>query len=43
MEFFGGAIELALDAAKEMDRGNRALSWILENRPEPVYNVLQDP
>ncbi|KAI9704717.1 MAG: hypothetical protein M1836_006497 [Candelina mexicana] len=37
MEFYAGAIQLALSVAKESDRGNRALSWITDGRPE------QDP
>lgn len=36
MQFFAGAIQLALDVAQESDRGNRALSWIQDGRPEPV-------
>ncbi|KAA6414467.1 MAG: non-repetitive nucleoporin [Lasallia pustulata] len=36
-QFYAGAIELALKVAQEGDRGNRALSWIQEGRPE------QDP
>ena len=32
MDFYAGAIELALNVAKETDRGNRALSWIQEGR-----------
>ncbi|MCJ1390312.1 hypothetical protein MMC18_003170 [Xylographa bjoerkii] len=34
MEFFAGAIQLALSVAKESDRGDSALSWIQEGRPE---------
>jgi nuclear pore complex protein Nup155 len=34
MQFFAGAIELALDVAKESDRGNRALSWVSDGKPE---------
>ena len=41
MQFFAGAIQLALCVAQEMDRGNRALSWIQEGRPEQV-NCLSD-
>ena len=37
MQFFAGAIQLALDVAQESDRGNRALSWIQDGRPEPVF------
>ena len=36
MQFYAGAIQLALTVAKESDRGNRALSWIQEGRPEQV-------
>lgn len=36
MQFFAGAIQLALDVAQESDRGNRALTWIQEGRPEEV-------
>lgn len=36
MQFFAGAIQLALCVAQEMDRGNRALTWIQEGRPEQV-------
>ncbi|EKD15418.1 uncharacterized protein L3040_001786 [Drepanopeziza brunnea f. sp. 'multigermtubi'] len=31
--FYAGAISLALVAAKESDRGNRALAWVNENKP----------
>lgn len=37
LQFFAGAIQLALEVAKELDRGNRALSWIQEGRPEKVW------
>jgi len=36
MQFYAGAIQLALDVAQEQDRGNRALTWIQEGRPEQV-------
>lgn len=36
MQFYAGAIHLALDVAHEQDRGNRALAWIQEGRPEQV-------
>ena len=36
MRFFAGAIQLSLSVAQEMDRGNRALSWIQDGRPEQV-------
>ena len=38
LQFFAGAIQLALAVAKESDRGNRALTWIQEGRPEPVWH-----
>lgn len=40
LQFFAGAIQLALEVAKESDRGNRALLWIQEGRPEPVQCPL---
>lgn len=40
LQFFAGAIQLALDVAQESDRGNRALSWIQDGRPEPVILSL---
>ncbi|KAE8443895.1 hypothetical protein EG329_001304 [Mollisiaceae sp. DMI_Dod_QoI] len=33
LQFYAGAISLALLVAHESDRGNRALSWVNENRP----------
>lgn len=36
MQFYAGAIQLSLDVAQEADRGNRALAWIQEARPENV-------
>jgi len=36
MQFYAGAIQLALSVAKELDRGNRALAWIQDGRPEQV-------
>ena len=36
MQFYAGAIQLALDVAQESDRGNRALAWIQDGRPEQV-------
>ena len=36
MQYFAGAIQLALDVAQELDRGNRALIWIQDGRPETV-------
>ncbi len=36
MQFYAGAIQLALTVAQEFDRGNRALAWIQEGRPEQV-------
>ncbi|KAF2877656.1 Non-repetitive/WGA-negative nucleoporin C-terminal-domain-containing protein [Massariosphaeria phaeospora] len=35
LEFYAGAIRLALKAAQELDRGNKALSWIKDGRPIP--------
>lgn len=34
MQFYAGAIQLALDVAQESDRGNRALTWIQDGRPD---------
>jgi nuclear pore complex protein Nup155 len=34
MEFYAGAIQLALKAAQETDRGNKALAWINDGKPE---------
>ncbi|KAL8702477.1 MAG: hypothetical protein Q9201_004349 [Fulgogasparrea decipioides] len=34
LEFYAGSIQLCLEKAKEADRGNRALSWIMEGRPQ---------
>ena len=36
MQFYAGAIQLSLNVAQEADRGNRALAWIQEARPENV-------
>lgn len=36
MQFYAGAIQLALEVAHESDRGNRALAWIQEGRPDQV-------
>ena len=36
MQFYAGAIQLALDVAQESDRGNRALTWIQDGRPDQV-------
>ena len=36
MQFYAGAIQLSLNVAQEADRGNRALAWIQEGRPENV-------
>lgn len=35
MSFYAGAIRLALTVAQELDRANRALSWIRDGSPEP--------
>ncbi|MCJ1478533.1 hypothetical protein MMC13_007213 [Lambiella insularis] len=47
MEFYAGAIKLALSVARESDRGNSALSWIQEGRPSQVARdgrtELKDP
>lgn len=40
LQFFAGAIQLALEVAKESDRGNRALSWIQEGRPDQAWLFL---
>ena len=36
LQFYAGAIQLALDVAQESDRGNRALAWIQNGRPDQV-------
>ena len=36
LQFYAGAIQLALDVAQESDRGNRALAWIQDGRPDQV-------
>lgn len=43
MQFFAGAIQLILDVAQEKDRGNSALAWIQEGRPEgdPRVSVFE--
>jgi nuclear pore complex protein Nup155 len=43
LQFYAGAISLALLVARESDRGNRALAWVNENKPVddariPLYN-----
>lgn len=40
MQFYAGAIQLSLDVAQESDRGNRALTWIQEGRPERVRPAM---
>ena len=35
LKFFAGAIQLALKVAHEVDKGNEALSWISDGRPDP--------
>lgn len=40
LQFFAGAIQLCLVKAQESDRGNRALSWIQDGRPEPVWLIV---
>ncbi|PVH73490.1 nucleoporin-domain-containing protein [Cadophora sp. DSE1049] len=42
LQFYAGAISLALLVARESDRGNRALAWVNENKPDndarqPLY------
>ncbi len=37
LQFYAGAIQLALTVARESDRGNRALAWIQEGRPDQVH------
>ena len=39
LQFYAGAIQLALIVAHECDRGNRALSWIEDGRPENVRHA----
>ncbi|RDW58173.1 hypothetical protein BP6252_13584 [Coleophoma cylindrospora] len=34
MQFYAGAITLALDVARESDRGNKALGWVNEGKPD---------
>ncbi|KAL8709320.1 MAG: hypothetical protein Q9220_005913 [cf. Caloplaca sp. 1 TL-2023] len=34
LQFYAGSIQLCLDKAQESDRGNRALTWIQEGRPQ---------
>ncbi len=41
MQFYAGAVQLALNVAKESDRGNRALAWIQDGRPEQVRIKVQ--
>ena len=47
MQFFAGAIDLALQVAQESDRGNRALIWIQNGRPvgvslpRPIFHVSE--
>ena len=33
LQFFAGAVQLALNVAKEHDRGNKALAWARDGRP----------
>ncbi|KAF2475805.1 nucleoporin-domain-containing protein [Lindgomyces ingoldianus] len=40
LEFYAGAIRLALKVAQELDRGNKALSWIKDGQPSP--DIRQD-
>lgn len=39
MQFYAGAIQLSLNVAQESDRGNRALMWIQEGRPDQVRQI----
>lgn len=39
LEFYAGSIQLALNVAKEIDRGNKALAWVKENKPEADSRV----
>ena len=34
LQFWGGAIQLVLKVAKESDKGNEALSWMADHKPE---------
>lgn len=43
MQFYAGAIQLALAVAQEFDRGNSALAWIQEGRPEQVNSPCYPP
>lgn len=38
LNFYAGAIQLALSVAQESDRGNRALSWVHDGSPSNVGN-----
>ena len=40
MQFYAGAIQLSLDVAQESDRGNRALTWIQDARPQQVSKSM---
>ena len=40
LQFYAGAVRLALRVAQEVDRGNRALAWIQEGRPDQVCRIL---
>ncbi|KAL9036639.1 MAG: hypothetical protein Q9214_006043, partial [Letrouitia sp. 1 TL-2023] len=39
LQFYAGAIQLCLVKAQESDRGNQALSWIQDGRPEPDNRI----
>ena len=43
MQFYAGAIQLSLTVAQEFDRGNRALAWLQEGRPDQVFSHLIAP
>ena len=36
LNFYAGAIQLALSVAQESDRGNKALSWLNDGSPQNV-------
>ncbi|KAK4640775.1 hypothetical protein QC761_606590 [Podospora bellae-mahoneyi] len=44
LKYYAGAVQLCLVVAKEKDRGNTALTWVMDNRPagdvrERAYNA----
>lgn len=40
LQFYAGAISLALNVARESDRGNSALAWVHENKPDGDARIL---